>query len=138
MLKATINWTEAGQRFEGENITIQELNASIGQIICMKRREGYDGSYYKTKITLHGEYKNEPFSYELRMDITGHDHEPVTVTDHIVTGFRYYWKNWRNKKDTMAKMYREIAKGQIAALRLLQEANATFSPWAHQTTRGAA
>lgn len=119
MLKAQITYTEAGEIYEHKSpVSINRCNATLFYIHQAKARDQFKGGYYKTDVLLTGTYKGEDFSYQARIDVT--EEKFPTIESHIRSFFKYLWKN-RHSKMVPLSYARRLLKGQIIALRLLQQ-----------------
>lgn len=113
-----INWTEAGEQYEGDNLTLKELNSRLASIQSKRLNEkDQSGWYYKTQVTMH----SEGFSYTARIDFCPKsDYWPHMVfQDHVQKVLRYCFKQ-RNKKEYMGKISRNLCKGATQALKIMK------------------
>ena len=119
MLQAQITYTEAGEIYKHKSpVSINACNATLFYIHQAKARDQYKGGYYKTDVILTGKYKGEDFSYQAGIDVT--EEKAVTIESHIHALFKYLWKN-RHSKMVPLSYARRLLKGQIIALKLLQQ-----------------
>ncbi len=119
MLQAQITYTEAGEIYKHNSpVSINRCNATLFYIHQAKARDQSKSSYYKTDVLLTGTYKGEDFSYQAGIDVT--EEKLPTIESHIRSLFKYLWKN-RHSKMVPLSYARRLLKGQIIALRLLQQ-----------------
>lgn len=119
MITAQITYTEAGDIFtHAVPHSVSLCNLTLYQIHNQKKKDAFQGGYYKTDVILSGKYRGEDFSYTARIDVDSEKHE--TIQDHIKT---YAKRLFKNRHTPFVKQYGlNLLKGQIIALRLLKQA----------------
>lgn len=120
-IKFHLNWTEAGEQYEGKDLTYNELESRLFQIKKQRIEEDSKniGWYYKTNITA---FWGDDNQYTARMDITANPRQSFSFGEHIKNGLRWAYFNARNKSKEYGHMgfYRDMMQGQIDILRQLK------------------
>ena len=119
MTNFAIQWTEAGAEFEGQGLTLAELNRRLSLIRDKRKGQAGAGWYYKTCVII----KKGAFEYQARLDINDRFDRYLSksfIQDHIKGTLKAALKH-RNAHNVYGKLYRELAHGALDALKLIQK-----------------
>lgn len=114
---ATINYSEAGQCYEGKDLSLRELNDRLAHIVSQRMRESDQSPwYYKTSVTIIG----PDIEYTARIDVCPRFCADVWIHRilecHLENNIRYSWR-FRHKQEYIGLFAR---RGIRAAVKLLK------------------
>ena len=120
MMKFSINYSEAGTCFKGDNLTLRELNNRLARIVSMRLNEKDQSPwYYKTSVTM----RHPDIEYTARIDVCPKFCSGVWIHRifqcHIENGLKYAYR-MRNKKEFIGRMARDQVKAAVKVLKVLR------------------